>query len=120
MLIAFPRDVQNIWFWKSFRIAVTRRHHRDYSLALSDALSSEFDIGGSQSRGVLTGALVTEKLFYCGRDQGKVRTQAIEFGGMPQQCQHAIANQVRCRLQTSDHRNYQIGDDFFFCERSEE
>src|ERR1700722_14272842 len=112
MLIAFPRDVQNIWFWKSFRIAVARRHHRDYSLALSDALPSESDIGGGPSRRVLTGALVTEQLLYCGRNQRRVCTQALEFGGMPQQCQHAIANQVRCRLQTSDHRNDQIGDDF--------
>src|ERR1700752_81749 len=61
MLVVLSCDIQPIGFRKSFRIAVASPHYRDYSLTLSNELSSQIDIRGSQSRGVLTGTLVTQQ-----------------------------------------------------------
>src|ERR1700751_3877972 len=102
MLVVLSCDIQPIGFRKSFRIAVASPHYRDYSLTPSNELSSQIDIRGSQSRGVLTGTLVTQQLLHRRRNQGRVRAQAIQFGGMTQQSKYAIANQVCCGLQPSD------------------
>ena len=69
MLIVLARDVQHIGFWESFRIAIARAHDRDYSLALSNLLASEFDIGRSQPGSVLAGTFIPEQLLYCARNQ---------------------------------------------------
>ena len=75
MAIVLACDIQAIGFGKSFWIAIASSHDCDYSLTLSDTLSSEFDIGGTQSGRVLTGTLVTKQLFHRRRNQRRVPTQ---------------------------------------------